>query len=147
MIDTPQFGAADVAAILDEPEATIRRWHHAGSFSRHFGQKADYAVRYSARDVAGIAVARDLLALGFPPALAARISASVTYEDPSPDAVVEGSPHDIALIAPPPGSGIAQDRVAWRMPAKTASRISVPIGRIFADVTEKATRLRNARAH
>lgn len=145
--DDPTLNAGDVAHLIGEDESTIRRWHHAGGFSRHFGQKADYNVRYSIRDVAGFAIARDLLALGFPPPLAARIGATVTYGEPKPDAVLSGSPHDIALISPPDGSGIVHDRVMWRVPAKTRTSISIPVGRIWADVTAKATHLRHARAH
>lgn len=146
MIDTPQFGASDVAELLDETEATVRRWHHSG-LQMFFGRKEGHSVLYTARDVAGFAIARDLVRIGFPPILAGRIGASVTYRNPESDTVLEGSPAEIAMIAPPPGSGIHMDRQAWRVPAQTNARIELPIGRIFADVTEKATRLRNARAH
>jgi hypothetical protein len=143
MHDNPLYSAGDVADILDEPEATIRRWHHSG-FATQFGRKADYAVRYSVRDVAGMAVARDLVRLNFPPPLAARIGAIATYRDPKSDATLTGSPAAIALISPEPGSGILQDRCAWRVPAANTATITIPVGAIFADVTTRAARIQHA---
>lgn len=144
MIDQPLFGAADVASILDEKEATVRRWHHSG-FSRCFGQKSDYAVRYTARDIAGFAVARDLVKLKFPPPLAARVGACVMRQEPAADFVLAGTPDQIAAIGPDPGSGVTADRCNWRAPSATASAITIPVGRIWADVVEKAARIRTAR--
>ena len=134
--DNPIFSAGDVAAILGEPEAAVRRWHHTG-FARHFGRKAGYNVVYSCRDIAGFKVARDLVVLGFPPPLAARVGAIAVFAEPKPDAVLRGRPDQIASIAPPSGSGIAMDRCVWRVPAATSAKIEIPIGRIWSDVVAK----------
>lgn len=144
MIDEPLFGAADVANVLDEKETTVRRWHHSG-FSRCFGRKSDYAVRYSARDIAGFAVARDLVKLRFPPPLAARVGAVVMRHDPAPDAILSGTPEQIAAIGPEAGSGVMADRANWRAPSSSTSTISIPIGRIWADVINKTARIGAAR--
>lgn len=145
-VDEPAFGPADVAAFLGEKERRIRDLHDRG-FGVFFGRRDGYRILYSVRDVASAAVARDLVALGFPPRLAARVGAIATYRTPKPDAVLDGSPDMIASLAPEPGSGIPMDRMTYRVPQQTASSISVPVGRIFADMTEKATHLRHARAH
>lgn len=144
MIDEPLFGAADVANVLDEKETTVRRWHHSG-FSRCFGRKSDYAVRYSARDIAGFAVARDLVKLKFPPPLAARVGACVMRQEPAPDAVLAGTPDQIAAIGPDPGSGVMADRCNWRAPSATTTAITIPVGRIWRDVIDKAARIGAAR--
>ncbi|MBB5040688.1 hypothetical protein [Shinella fusca] len=144
MIDEPLFGAADVANVLDEKETTVRRWHHSG-FSRCFGRKSDYAVRYSARDIAGFAVARDLVKLKFPPPLAARVGAVVMRQEPAPDAVLAGTPDQIAAIGPDPGSGVMADRCNWRAPSATTTAITIPVGRIWRDVIDKAARIGAAR--
>lgn len=138
-VDEPQFAAADVAEIIGEAEPTVRRWHHSG-FAGFFGRKLDYAVRYSLRDMAGFAVARDLVRLNFPPMLAARIGATVTYANLEPGDVLRGHPRDLALIAPPHGSGIRMDRTAWRVPEKSEATIEIPVGRIFHDIVARAGR-------
>ena len=144
MLDEPIFSASDVANVLDEKETTVRRWHHSG-FSRCFGRKSDYAVRYTARDIAGFAVARDLVKLKFPPPLAARVGAVMMRHDPAPDVVLSGMPEQIAMLAPEPGSGIVSDRCNWRAPSSTTTTISIPVGRIWADVIDKAARIKRAR--
>lgn len=134
--DEPYLTSADLAELLNEPEKRLRRWHHTG-FSRHFGTKDGHNVRYSARDAAGTAVARDLVALNFPPPLAARIGASVVHDDPEADMVLVGSPADIAMINAPPGSGIATDRTVWRVPSQSRATISIPVGRLFTEITRR----------
>ena len=143
--DDPILNAGDIAHLIGEEEATVRRWHHSG-FSNHFGRKAGHSVGYSLREAAGIAIARDLVNVRFPAPLAAKIGRILTYRAPAPDTVVTGTPEELAILAPEPGSGIMQDRMAWRIPGSTRSTISIPVGSIWADVVEKASRLRHARA-
>lgn len=145
MNDEPILSSADVAELLGEPEPTVRRWHHAGLLL-FFGQKDGHLVFYSARDAAGFAVARDLIRVGFPPILAGRVGATVTCRDPEKGAVLEGTPQQIAQIAPPPETGIHLDRTSWRVPAKSRARVSVPVGAIFAEITHRAQRLRSRAA-
>ena len=96
---------------------------------------------------AGASVARDLVQLGFAPRLAARVGAVTCYRDPHPEAVLTGSPAQIAAITPAPGSGFVHDRQTYNMPPHIPSTISIPVGRIWADIVEKAGRLRRARSH
>lgn len=144
--DEPLYGPSDVATFLGERERRIRDLHDRG-FGGFFGRRDGYRILYSVRDIAGAAVARDLVKLGFAPRLAARVGAVACYRNPAPDAVLSGPPDQIAAITPEPGSGIPVDRMTYRAPSHTVSTISVPVGRIFADVTAKATGLRHARAH
>lgn len=139
--DEPNLTSRDVAALIGEPEATVRRWHHSG-FSRHFGRKAGYALTYSARDAVGIAIARDLVNVRFPPPLAAKVARILTSTIPEPEAVVTARPEDLAMLAPEPGTDIVQDRASWRVPASTRSAITIPIGRFWSDITAKAAGLR-----
>ena len=144
-VDEPAFGPADVAAFLGEKERRIRDLHDRG-FGAFFGRRDGYRIKYTIRDIAGAAVARDLVALGFPPRLAARVGAIATYRTPKPEVTIEGKPEVIALMAPEPGSGIPMDRMSYLLPARTASTITIPVGRIWQDVTTKASHLRHARA-
>lgn len=136
-IDEPQFTSSDVAELVGEPEGRIRHWHHCG-FNRFFGAKDGYAVRYSTRDIAGFAVARDLVRMAFPTPLAARIGAIVMHRAPESDAVLTGTPAQLAQIAPPAGSGIANDRTSWSVPGQSRSTISIPIGTIWSDIAARA---------
>ena len=140
-VDEPAFGAADVAEIMGEKERRVRDLHDRG-FGGFFGRRDGYRVQYTARDIAGAAVARDLVAMGFAPRLAARIGATVVYRNPAPDALLRGSPDEIATIAPEPGSGIAMDRMTYRSPAGIPSKIEIPVGRIWQGVVERASRIR-----
>lgn len=136
MLDAPQFTSADLAEFIGEPEARVRRWHNCG-FNRFFGAKDGYQVRFSVRDIAGAAIARDLVRLNFPPPLAARIGATMTHSTPGPDAVLTGTPEQIAMITPPTGSGIPMDRTAWRVPGPSTSTISIPVGDIWAGIVAR----------
>ncbi|WP_449396283.1 hypothetical protein [Devosia riboflavina] len=138
-IDEPQFTSSDVAELVGEPEGRIRHWHHCG-FNRFFGAKDGYAVRYSTRDIAGFAVARDLVRMAFPTPLAARIGAIVMHRAPESDAVLTGTPEQIAMITPPPGSGIPMDRTSWRVPGPSTSTVSIPVGDIWADISARAAK-------
>lgn len=143
--DDPILNAGDVAHLIGEDESTIRRWHHSGS-SNHFGVKRGHSVGYSVREAAGFAIARDLINVRFPVPLAAKIGRILTWRIPPDHATISGTPEELAMLAPEPGSGIMQDRMAWRIPGSTRSTISIPVGSIWADVVEKASRLRHARA-
>lgn len=145
MYDEPTLNAGDVAHLIGEEEATIRRWHHSGS-SNHFGTKRGHSVGYSVREAVGFAIARDLVNVRFPVPLAAKVARILTWRNPPEHATISGTPEELAMLAPEPGSGILQDRMQWRIPGSTRSTITVPVGRIWADVVEKAGRLRRARA-
>lgn len=142
--DEPTLNAGDIAHLIGEDETTVRRWHHSG-FSNHFGEKRGHSVGYSVREAAGMAIARDLVNTRFPAPLAAKIGRILTWRNPPAHATISGTPEELAMLAPDPGSGIPQDRMAWRIPGSTRSTISVPVGKIWADVTEKASGLRHAR--
>ncbi len=124
-----------------------------GELLRVAGVESDYAgldeaarVALLDREAAGFAIARDLINVRFPVPLAAKIGRILTYRTPEPDALVTGTPAELAMLAPEPGSGIMQDRMAWRIPGSTRSEISIPVGRIWVDITEKARGLPPARA-
>ncbi len=122
-VDDPAFALREAAEIAGVREARLRDWYRAG-LNQWIGMKSSYYLRFSAREIAILAVAADLIRLGVPVGDAGRIATALLFEPPDQDAVVVASLAELAKKRPPGHLC----RPFGREPEPTAARVALPIG-------------------
>ena len=141
-LDNPAFSATDVAQLIDEKPGVVRDWRDRG-LAAYVGRKSDFAVSYTVRDAAKLAIIRDLVRLRFPLRVAAHAANILLETAPNEDAVFRGSPQDIATLGPT-DSGYAHREIAGT-PDVSAALIVLPIGKVWRQTVDRAAALAGQR--
>lgn len=126
ILDDPAFSLKEAAAIARVREERVRDLFKRG-LSSWVGMKRGHHIMFSAREIAILAIAVDMVAVGFAPAAAGRIASALLYEAPDGDRVVKLSPVELAHQRSPGPTY----REAAREPEATAVLIELPVGAIW----------------